>query len=460
MNAHARRSGLPRAVPKWREWPLCQLPPGLRCYVIAVTAAAAAAIAATAAASSFTSDEWIRFAVLLGCGLASVEATRRVDYSQGGLVRDLLTVWCLPVAVLLPPFFALLVPIPLLAWTQLRVHAGVIHRRVFSAAAIGLAYAAASASFRAVPAALAGPSLGTGTHVVTWGLTAALVDVLAWLIHNALIITAIRASDPAMRIADLLLEREARIADYVQWSLAVVVTIVAAASPALLVFAAPAVLMQRRFAMHAQLVSSTRMDAKTGLLNSQTWEREATAEITRAARGRAPLAVMLIDIDHFKMVNDTYGHLAGDETLRAVSTAIAVMIRDQDVAGRFGGEEFAVLLPGAGAAAAHGIAERVRAHIAALPVAAVSAGNAARIRVTVSIGVAVLTSGQRELTDLLAAADSGLYRAKNAGRNQTCLVTDTPQPERAQLRPGPGGPDPNSGRPEGSAGYEQPPGGP
>ena len=102
----------------------------------------------------------------------------------------------------------------------------------------------------------------------------------------------------------------------------------------------PTVLLARRFMMHAQLLAKSRIDTKTGLLNAATWESEAAAEIARAVRTRSPLSVALIDIDHFKAVNDTYGHLAGDTALRAVSDALREQLRSYDLAGRFGGEEF------------------------------------------------------------------------------------------------------------------------
>src|SRR5215469_7340958 len=143
-----------------RQWPLGQLSVLPRLYVIAVTAAAAVAAAIAGVGVSFQAGQLLLFAVLLSCGLGSVEATRRMDIPQGGIVRDLTTVWCLPVAILLPPLYALVVPWPLLALTQWRVHRGIVYRRVFSAAAIGLAYGAASWTFRSLPLVAAGPSPG------------------------------------------------------------------------------------------------------------------------------------------------------------------------------------------------------------------------------------------------------------------------------------------------------------
>jgi hypothetical protein len=199
-----------------RGWPLWQLPWLPRLYIIAVSSAAVVAAAIAAVGMSLQWRQLILFAVLLCCGLGNVEATRRTHYTQGGIVRDMLTVWCLPVAVLLPPFYALIVPAPLMALTQLRVHRGIVYRRVFSAAAIALAYGAASWAFWSLPQSVAGPSPGQASHAVWWCLAVAGCDVLAWAINNTLIATAIRSSDPTARIKELF-SREALAGDYIQW---------------------------------------------------------------------------------------------------------------------------------------------------------------------------------------------------------------------------------------------------
>ena len=127
-----------------------------------------------------------------------------------------------------------------------------------------------------------------------------------------------------------------------------------------------------------------------------------------------------MDIDHFKAVNDTHGHLVGDMALRAVSTVLREHLRSYDVVGRFGGEEFVVLLPHTREADALAILERLRAHIAAMTIPIEgSALPRACIRLTVSIGVAALDATDAGLTDLIAAADAALYLCKQTGRNKT-----------------------------------------
>ena len=406
-----------------RDWAWWRLPWLLRCYVGSVPLATLALTGYAASQTSWQSGDLVKFLVLLGCGVISVVATPRIAYLQSGLVRDFLTVWVLPVAILLPPVYAMVTPVPLLVVTQWRVHRGVVYRRVFTGAAIGLAYGTGSFVFHAIPASFAGGTVGTGVHALTWTASVAACEIIGWLGHHFLLVSAVKLSDPAARVALLELNREALQADFAQIDLGIVITIVVAVNTVLAVFAVPTVLLARRFMMHAQLLAESRIDTKTGLLNVATWESEAEAEIARAVRTRSPLAVALIDIDHFKMVNDTYGHLAGDKALRAVTDALREQLRSYDLAGRFGGEEFAILLPQTREEHALSIADRLRTHIAGMSVPVSDDGKPENcIRLTISVGVAPLDDTNRELTDLLAAADSALYHAKQAGRNRTHLA--------------------------------------
>jgi diguanylate cyclase (GGDEF)-like protein len=403
-----------------RDWVWWQLPRALRCYVAAVPLAALGITAFAASQTSWSVTDLGKFLLLLGCGMVSVVATPRMAYLKPGLTRDFLTAWVLPVAILLPPVYAMVTMVPLQVLTQWRVHKGVIFRRVFTAGAISLTFGAASVLFRAFPASFAGPSIGTGTHVVTWVLAVILAEIVGDRGHQALIMVAIKLTDRAVKLAELAWNRESLQADFAEFDLGVLNTIVIGVNPVLAVVAVPTVLLARRFIMHAQLLAASRIDTKTGLLNASTWEREASAHIAQAVRLKSPLAVALVDIDHFKAVNDTYGHLVGDKALRAVTDGLQSQLRGYDLAGRFGGEEFAVLLPQARELDALNVAERLRAHIAALSVP-VDDNNPTGpcVRVTISVGVASLDGESRELTDLLAAADAALYHAKETGRNKT-----------------------------------------
>jgi diguanylate cyclase (GGDEF)-like protein len=411
-----------------RDWAWWQLPPLLRGYVGAVPLTALVIIAYAASQTTWTVHDLLEFGLLLVCGMVSVAATPRVAYLKAGVTRDFLTAWVLPVAILLPPVYAMLTPIPLQVLTQWRVHKGVVYRRVFTAGAISLTYGAASLLFRQFPDSFAGSSIGSGTHAITWVLAVAICELVGGFGHKFLIMAAIKLSDPAVGLAELLLNREALQADFAEFDLSLLITVVVAVTPVLAIAAVPTVLLARRFIMHAQLLAASRIDTKTGLLNASTWEREAEVEISRAVRMHIPLAVALVDIDHFKVVNDTYGHLVGDKALRAVTDALQSQLRGYDLAGRFGGEEFAVLLAQAREQDALNVAERLRAHIAGLSIPVDDGDESAgRVQLTISVGVASLDGESRELTDLLAAADAALYHAKETGRNKTHVISASSQ---------------------------------
>ena len=203
-------------------------------------------------------------------------------------------------------------------------------------------------------------------------------------------------------------------------------------TPALVLVGLPPVLLLQRGAMYAQLHAAARTDAKTGLISAVTWEREAAAELAVARRVGEPAAVLLLDIDHFKRVNDTHGHLVGDEVLRGVAGVLRHQSRDgRDLIGRFGGEEFAVFLPGLDATEAPRAAERLRQSVAEL----VTPVGGELVQVTVSVGVAVADPAETSdvtVPELLASADVGLYQAKAQGRDQVRLLA---RPDRRARPP-------------------------
>jgi len=407
-----------------RDWAWWQLDWPLRCYIGVVPAVGVGVACYAASQTTWHAADLWKFLLLLTCGLVSVAATPRIAYAPGVMTRDFTTVWVLPVAILLPPVYAMVIPIPLIMLTQMYVFRGVVHRRVFTVAAMGLAYGAASLVFRAFPASFAGHSVGTGVHALTFTVAVAVCEVVGGRGHRLLIVIGIKLTDRSVRVLDLELNREALQGDLAEFDLGVLITVVIAISPLLAVFAVPTVLLARRFMMHAQLVAQTRIDTKTGLLNASAWEEEARIEITRAIRTSTPLALALIDIDHFKAVNDTHGHLVGDRALRAVTDALRGQLRIYDVAGRFGGEEFVILLPHTREVDALNVAERLRAHIAALSIP-VEEGteDGPTVHVTISVGVAALDGVSRDLTEMVAAADNALYYAKTTGRNKTHIVS-------------------------------------
>jgi diguanylate cyclase (GGDEF)-like protein/PAS domain S-box-containing protein len=163
-----------------------------------------------------------------------------------------------------------------------------------------------------------------------------------------------------------------------------------------------------------------RMDSLTGTMNRRGINERLQAEEARSRRLGTPLGIGLIDVDHFKRINDRFGHLAGDDVLRAVAARLVQMVRPYDAVGRLGGEEFLVVMPETGPAEAERVLERLRVCICETPVEA----DGHEIRVAVSAGGA---SGTHLNADtLVRAADAALYRAKHSGRNRVAMAEGLP----------------------------------
>jgi diguanylate cyclase (GGDEF)-like protein len=405
-----------------RDWPLWSLPRWSRAYVIGVQAVAAAGLGLAAVRTQWHLPQLGIFLLLLCCAGAMVEATRDVKLPPTALTRDLQEVWYLSIALLLPPVYGMLIPVPLVAMKHWRVRRNLVHRRVFSVAAVGLAYGAASAEYHAVSALLAHGAQADGAAAFARLGAIALAAATGSLINDWLVAGAVKLADPSSRTRAMMFSREAVVTQLVATCLAALVGFALTFSLAVVVLAVPVVLMQKRVLMHAQLVAEARTDAKTGLLNAAAWQGQSATELARAKNDWLAASVAIIDIDHFKAVNDTHGHLAGDQVLRVIADRFKAQLRDGDLIGRFGGEEFAVLLPRTSAVEAERVAERLRARIADEPVV-VGDGRSegVLVNVTVSVGVAGLEDASQDLDELLAAADAALYAAKNAGRNRICV---------------------------------------
>ncbi len=167
---------------------------------------------------------------------------------------------------------------------------------------------------------------------------------------------------------------------------------------------------------HEEIYKLTILDVPTQSYNRRYFDEALDREVMRARRHQRPLAVVMIDIDHFKVVNDEFGHLAGDYVLRELSKLVQARIRRDEVFARYGGEEFSLLLAETTLEGAVGLADNVRARIAAQRFEF----QGVHIPITASFGVAVLESTDATPRDLLARADEKLYEAKRSGRNRVC----------------------------------------
>jgi diguanylate cyclase (GGDEF)-like protein len=177
-----------------------------------------------------------------------------------------------------------------------------------------------------------------------------------------------------------------------------------------------AFLLNRVTASQRLLVRIATTDALTGIFNRRHFMAVLAREQHRADRYATSFSLLMLDIDHFKRINDTYGHPVGDEAIKAMATAASKFLRPTDMIGRFGGEEFVVMLPHTDEAGAVVAAERIRQSVADV---VVSAGDQ-DVRFTVSIGAATYVR-RAKLDQLLECADQALYAAKSGGRNQVCV---------------------------------------
>ncbi|PYS51889.1 MAG: hypothetical protein DMF68_02835 [Acidobacteria bacterium] len=179
-------------------------------------------------------------------------------------------------------------------------------------------------------------------------------------------------------------------------------------------------------------------DELTGLLTSKSFFSELRREAARAEAESRPFCVLMMDLDHFKQVNDNYGHLVGNQTLEEVGGVIMRSLRAGDVAARFGGEEFAAFLLDAQYAQGVVAAERVRAGVEEHLFAAKRHGSAEledrTLRITISIGVSAFPDDAQDPIELVELADTALYRAKRGGRNRVCAYSHTPAEDEDQTQ--------------------------
>jgi len=365
-----------------------------------------AAICAFAATTRVQAGQLTIAGTLLACSTV----VELAPHEKQAKIGDVHAIWDLPGAALLPPLYALLSPVLRMVlarvWTC-RARPD----RCARTAADGLGYAAASATFHAVAPVLGAAGTGPGWRIMLWTVLVAGCGLLGRTVQNGLLLAADEKPAAGKRVLRGI-ATEAVLMNAAELSLGTLAAVVAAHSTLAVVYAVPLVISLQR---SAQVAQEARVDGKTGLLNDKTWRREAADEIARAERTRTPLAVGIIDIDHFKRVNDTYGHPAGDAVLSAVAATATALLCPYDIIGRVGGEEFAFVLPNSPLQEAAEVAERLREAISlALPIHASADPTAPRV--TVSIGVAADRPGW-DLGMYLNHADQALYAAKRAGRD-------------------------------------------
>jgi diguanylate cyclase (GGDEF)-like protein/PAS domain S-box-containing protein len=174
-------------------------------------------------------------------------------------------------------------------------------------------------------------------------------------------------------------------------------------------------------AANRRLEAVSRLDSLTGLFNRGYWDECLRQEFARYRRMPRDSSLVLFDVDHFKAINDEHGHTAGDEVLRQLGRLLNETLRSTDIVGRYGGEEFAIILPDTAAANARIMAEHLRQNVSALQIP----HEPAPLRITVSIGIAAITDDMPDAKTWVMLADQALYRAKADGRDRIAVFSDT-----------------------------------
>ncbi|WP_231114883.1 sensor domain-containing diguanylate cyclase [Lentzea aerocolonigenes] len=405
-----------------RRWKLWSLPPAVLTYVVTIAVAAALVTLATARLTPVEVRHWVWLGALSVGALVHMEAARGIERireisSEGVPHAQMQSVWQFAGVLVLPmPLLVMLVlAIYLHAWLRVYKRRAVLYRKLFSAATVVLGCAAAQwvlAMFSATnPAELDGPR----------GLLALVTaGFLYWFVNYALVVGAIVMTNRTNPIRTALGHASDVLIVTASVGLGSGFAIIATARPWLTPILLLTVLALHMGLLLPQFRVAARTDSKTGLVDATFWHDVAEREIARARRLVSTVGLMILDLDHFKQINDTYGHLAGDRVLRAVADALKHAVRSYDLVGRFGGEEFAILLPGVGTDEVVATAERLRFDIARLEVEVIDRGGETRVitGLTASAGAAVFPDTATELSPLLLAADEALYHAKDSGRDR------------------------------------------
>ena len=402
-----------------RRWELWSISPQGRALVLLADLVAGIGLVAGLTTMHTHSRDVVAAIVLVGLHTLYLEATHRVDRLRrylylggpGKVFSNTTSVWVVAGLLLLPTGLAALVTAAVYAQVLLHgwpARAVRPYRVVFAAASgmIGL-YAAEPIH------ALAGAHLLHGGPGNVAALMAAVVVYSAASLAVTLTAARFYLATP---IRTLLPGRDDANFEIATMILGIITAVLIQGIP----LAVPLVLfligLLHRSTLTNQLEYAARHDTKTGLLNSGTWRQLAEQNLQRAEREHHQAALLLFDLDRFKKLNDTHGHAAGDQALRAAAECLRHELRSYDAVGRFGGEEFTALLPNVAPAASLAIAERIRTKIAELQIDG-------EITITVSVGVASYPTDGHDIDGLFQAADIALYQAKADGRNRTCAAT-------------------------------------
>ncbi|HEY2043219.1 MAG TPA: GGDEF domain-containing protein [Jatrophihabitans sp.] len=406
----ARSPGSQRII---RNWPVWSLRPAGRRFLLATEFLVVVVTIGLLAAESVTSSDLLRFVALLVLGVGYSELADRVERIRRYLGSDQVranhtSIWAFAGVLLLPPGqVALLVGILFLHQLVVgRRHKSVRpHRLLFSGATMIVGAFVASAVLSRIGH---GIGIGDGGRAAL-AISAALVTYA--VVSLLVMVVGIYLCLKPLSLSALLPERDEITFEIATLVLGVVTATFITEQPWLTPFALVLLGVLHRSSLVKQLQLLATTDAKTGLLNSVAWQQQAEKMFERIVRTGGTAAVLILDLDHFKSVNDEHGHLAGDVALRAVAQTLKQELRGYDLLSRYGGEEFVAFLDQVDAIEAMTIAERIRIRVSELRILD-------GLSVTGSVGIAIAPLDGTDVSTLLAGADAALYRAKAAGRDR------------------------------------------
>jgi diguanylate cyclase (GGDEF)-like protein len=382
-------------------------PPWARIGLLLPLAGAVVFAGAAVVLVPIVATDWALAGTLLAAAVVQDEITRRTHTVRREPAPPMISVWSVAaaVAVHLTPAIALV--LVLSAYRYLRGQrdsdAGLVACSVVAAHFAASAGAWATPTLQADLAGVLAVAAAGAAHLVAG-------QALARVLHGV----PFRG-----RAADLGLEAALLATGAITGALAADELVV-------VLVAIPVAVMLHGAALTQQLEDDVSSDRKTGLATAAVWQANADRAFAAAAPERRPIGVLMVDLDHFKRVNDTYGHRAGDDVLAAVGACLRAQLRQSDLGGRFGGEEFTVLLPDANIVETMTTAERIRAAIPKLRVTTVDKHGRRTVitDVTASIGAATHPEHGTTADECLRVADSHVYQAKQRGRN-TVVGIDT-----------------------------------
>jgi diguanylate cyclase (GGDEF)-like protein len=428
----AKRHNRIAAVRSVRSLMLWSRPPASILLILILDVIALGVVCASLVTTPTTRVTATIVGLIMLAAVAQGEASRRIERARrvisGSVHINMMSVWVFAAVITLPIGWVGVVTALTACHVVLRsydVARSLAHRQVMNAAAMVLAAWGA----RAVLDAAHVPPMAGGPHLLLPSTILALIAAaVVFFVADAVIIAATLVLDhplpPGTRrpLQDMIGSVDDNTLELATICLGGLAGLVLINQPIALLLLFLPMFVLHRSVLVKQFEELAATDQKTGLLNSAAWNEAARRALDRASRLQSSLAVLMVDLDHFKRVNDVYGHLAGDAVLKAVATTITDAVRDYDSVGRFGGEEFVVLLPGVARADVVAIAERVRHAVTQLTVPVPTGDQDVCLSgLSVSIGVAIYPGAGAGIDHVVKAADDALYRAKDAGRNRVEL---------------------------------------